>query len=610
MVSRRNFLSIVAIMLVVLFMFQATNVALEMWNDFDDNAYAVDVEGLPGRDSAFVPGGSGEEGTPWQTERPCVVFIGGADSPVAQVVSNWAAYTKWDFAAAAGPSDYDLGEPVPDLIVLDGARINWNGETVRQVKAYAGSGINLVFAGLPGPDVIRKHQTLQDLLGIYRVNAAHTQVEGIHLYKGFLLGGEVIYRSQKEDDAWRADLELDMPWYILGDGTKIYMKGIPDEDKKVKVEDHPAVVWRRRMEGAYIFAVNGPYMEDATGLGLLSAMTTESSSYSVYPVVNAQNLVAANYPGLSIENSADMKRYYSHSMRGVYRDFLWPDITGIYHRSNMGLSCMMSMQFDYSDGALPDQGQFIYYMKAINELHGEAGLSGTSVSDTPAASQLAEDFSFLENAQLDYQFTSYYTGGQEEEQIMDALGWSDLSTVRTVVSPYDGGSEVIGYQTDGVTKQMTVTDGFSHTYASDLRMRSLQTALAYTSVLIDAVRPLYPETVDDTWGLLARQLTSDVPHFWKGFKFFDATTVSECDEHIRDFLSLDYAHAPDGDGIVIRHNSSAVVWFILRVAGRTVEHIEGGTCQILEQGVYLIEAHEQEVRVSLRVRYTEPEKKD
>ena len=39
MVSRRNFISIAAIMLVVFFMFQFTNVALEMWNNYDENKY-------------------------------------------------------------------------------------------------------------------------------------------------------------------------------------------------------------------------------------------------------------------------------------------------------------------------------------------------------------------------------------------------------------------------------------------------------------------------------------------------------------------------------------------------------------------------------------------
>ena len=53
MVSRRNFLSIAAIMLIIFFMFQFTSVALELWNDYEENEYAVDVEALAGRAAAF-----------------------------------------------------------------------------------------------------------------------------------------------------------------------------------------------------------------------------------------------------------------------------------------------------------------------------------------------------------------------------------------------------------------------------------------------------------------------------------------------------------------------------------------------------------------------------
>ena len=85
------------------------------------------------------------------------------------------------------------------------------------------------------------------------------------------------------------------PWFQLESGTKVYMKGIP-KDKTLKEEAYPVVIWRNSFEKASVFAVNGNYMEDATGLGLLTGMLCEMSDYAIYPVVNAQNLVIANYP--------------------------------------------------------------------------------------------------------------------------------------------------------------------------------------------------------------------------------------------------------------------------------------------------------------------------
>lgn len=593
MISRRNYFAIAAIMLVVLFMFQFTNVTLEMWNDYERNENAVDVSSLTARSGVFTP-----EAEPLMgSDRPGAAYIGGSESPIGQVAASWAAYTKRSFTSSTGLEEFVPGRRVPELIVLDGASLDWDRGACRILKDYAAGGANLVFASLPDASVIERNQELRELLGIYEVRARLTQVQGVHLYEGFLLGGEAIYQAMEQKDEARQDLDLEMPWYILDAGTKAYMKGIPGGDEKV--EDYPAVIWRRSLGDAYIFAVNGSYMEDATGLGILSAMVSETAGCTVYPVVNAQNLVLANYPCLASENGAALDRYYSLSMRGLYRDVLWPDLTAVYHRGGLGLSSMMNIQFDYSDSRYPDQGQFVYYMKLLNELDAEPGLSLYSVSDTPAAERLAEDFSFMRQAQLEYQFTSLYGGGLDEQDLSAALGWGDLANVRTVVFPYDGGS-VVGYQTERVTRQMAVTDGFAHTYRSDLRTRSVETALAYTSVLVDAARAVYPDSKNDTWDVLSQRLTSDVPSSWENFEAFDATTVSQCDGRIRDFLALDCAYSRDGDQVSIRHTGAGTAWFLLRVPGGAVESVEGGSARRVEDGAYLIEAGANNVEITLR----------
>lgn len=600
MVSRRNFLSIAAIMLVTFFMFQFTNVALDLWNDYEDNKNAVDVKALAGRTAAFGADTGGIPAqTPWGTDRACAAYIGGADRPSRWIAAAWAAYSKRELTVSPDLAAYSPGARTPELIILDGARLDWNTSSCWRLRDYASQGSSLVFASLPSAAAIREIPALQELLGIEEVREDSTQVEGIYLYEGFLLGGEIIYKANTPEEAWRQDLDLTMPWYTLTTGTKVYMKGTPAG--KLPPEDHPPLIWRRSLGGGYVFAVNGDYMDDAAGLGILSAISFEASAYSVYPVVNAQNLVLVNYPCLATENGRDLARYYSRSMRGVYRDVLWPDLTGVYKRGSLGLSCMMAMQLDYSDGALPDTGQFLYYMKMINELQGEVGLSGAQVSDIPVTEKLAEDFAFLENAQLDYQFTSLYAGGLEDGDVSSALGWEDLAALRTVVRPYTGGGSLIGYETDQVTRQTAVADGLNHTYRSDLRMRGVETALAYTSVLVDALQPVYPEDVDDTWGLIADNLTSNVPYSWKNFQKFDGTTVSECDGRIRNFLAVDYSSSFDGQTVRLRHSGSGPTWFILRTNRQAVDAVEGGSALRLESGAYLIEALEQEVTVTLRV---------
>jgi len=53
--------------------------------------------------------------------------------------------------------------------------------------------------------------------------------------------------------------------------------------------------------------VNDDFLTDVSGIGILSAMTAQISDYEIYPVVNAQNLVAADMSAFSSENEEKMQ---------------------------------------------------------------------------------------------------------------------------------------------------------------------------------------------------------------------------------------------------------------------------------------------------------------
>ncbi len=605
MVSRRNFFSITIIMLIILFLFQFTNVALDAWNDYDQNSYAVDVKSLPGQSGAYNANTSQSLKNSWEEDRRTVAFIGSGEA-LRQTVGNWATYAKWNVQEYPHLGGYEAarqsgGTAAPQMIVLDGAGINWAQEDVcALLEGYVSAGIHLVFASLPDVSIIGQNRRLQDLLGIQEVRSIQTRVKGLHLYKDFLLGGEVIYQAEEgETDKKQQDMELNFPWYVLAAGTKTYMKGIPEEE--AKPEDHPAVIWRNSRGTAYVFAVNGRYMEGAAGLGVLSAMRKEMEAYTIYPVVNAQNLVLANFPGLAAENGGEMTRYYSRSLRDVFRDVIWPDVMAACQQNRFGLSCMLAPQFDYTGGAAPNQVELLYYMKRLNEQKAEAGISGTSVSSTPAAAKLAADFQFFQAASLNYQFTSYYAGGSgREQETANALEHPGLSAVRTVVEEY-GGSEVVGYLSANVTRQSAVADGFTHTFMQDFNVRCVETSLAYNSILADMTRAAYPESTKDTWNVLSEVLKINLSHYWEEFGYFDGVCVSECDARIRNFLALDYMDTPNEDGISLKlAGAQAPVWFILRLSGGQVESVEGGSFRQLEDTAYLIEAQGEEITIRLK----------
>ena len=603
MVSRRIYFAIVAIMFTAFFLFQFSVVTVEFWNDYDKNPYVKDMRGLPGKEDAYQAVQSEN------VETRMTIYIGDTEDSVGNMAGAWALYAKRMLKTYASIDEFEKSEdaavrdaPVSPMVIINPGSVNWDGQSaVQSLEKYVESGMNLVFCGLPDVDVLEKNASLRQLLGIREITAKTTTVAGTHLYEGFLLGGEFIYRTEdKKENRKKQDMDLTFPWYRLASGTRVYMKGVP-EDKSIQPEDSPPVIWEKRYGNASVFAVNGTYMEDVTGLGILSAMEAKTKDYTIYPVVNAQNMVVANYPEMAAENDDEMMRRYSQSMNHVMRDIIWPTLAEAQYDNPLGLSCMMSPQFDYSDNNEPDRELLVYYMKLLNERGAEAGISAGNVSDTPIGQKLEQDRAFIQETLPQYVFTSFYAGKEDGDAVAEALQQEALAGVRTVVADYDGDSEILGYATESVTKQKTVADGLNYTYRQDFRTKSLETALGYSSVLVDVMRAAYPQDKsDDTWKDIAEDMEQDLAYYWKNFAAFSGTTVSECDERIRSFLAVDYKEWREEEKICLdisgRHGTA---WFILRTNNKTIGTIEGGEWERIENDVFLVKVDQDHAAITL-----------
>ncbi len=603
MVSRRNYLAITIVMFVVFFMFQFTNVVLESWNGYERNSHVRGRTELLSESSSYKAGG--DETLAASSSRENIVYIGAGDEKTGEAVKAWSVYTKRNvkiYETLAQYEDTKGGQKTenPKLMVINSPDIDWEQEELgEQLKSYAEEGIHLVFANLPEVKVIRENRDIAELLGIEKIEEDKTEVKGVHLYGGFFLGGEAVYMTEDEEDNERLqDMELTMPWYITGPDADVYMRGLPEEE--TEEEERPAVIWRNHFRQAYVFAVNGSYMEDVTGLGILSAITAKTDDYEIYPVVNAQNMVVANYPGLASENDEEIMNRYGQSMKEVFQNIAWPAVVSVYRQNSLGLSCMMAPQFDYKDNNEPDAGALEYNMKRLKEQSAEAGLSAESVSDTSLRRKLRRDEDFMEETLPDYKFTSFYTGGLSDEEIEAVLEEDILEFLRTVVKDYGGEPDIIGYQSEHVTRQSALSDGTKHTYRDDFRLRSVETALGYSNVLLDIGRAAYPETQEDAVEKLVSDFGWNIRNHWKVFKGFEGTTVSECDQRIRDFLALDYTEETEEDAVCLKLDTEGMpVWFVLRT-DREIENIEGGTWSVLEEGAYLIEAGEENLTVKFK----------
>ena len=325
MLSRRDFFAIFLMMLTVFFIFQFSLVMKAAGNEYDVNEHVVEVE-LKASDVPVI-----------EADKK-VWFIGDINGPVGDAVCQWCTYTRQQLEVFS-----EIPEPKSitglEAIVIDPKTVDIKNKTDKILKLTE-LRATLIFGDLPEATYIDSDEELKKLLGITKVVKPAIHVEGVQIFSGFLLGCEMVYAVNKDvpEEKRFEDLDLDIAWYDTGLGTKTYIVGVMDEDL-VHPYDFPKMIWRSYYNGTFVYAVNGDYLQGMMGIGFLDSMIYDTKEYYIYPVVNANNIVFADFPYLTNENSEELKKIYSRDAEGFQRDIAWPGIISMATRSDFCMTC-------------------------------------------------------------------------------------------------------------------------------------------------------------------------------------------------------------------------------------------------------------------------------
>lgn len=600
MVSRRKFFSIAIMMFVLLFMFQFSMVLRDRQNTYDVNSNLAPKQNdgkNVWKNEELDPASVGT------TDRRYVLFVGDSSSDMAEAVSRWCTYAKWDISKCSSMEKFKENDKnLPGMLILESEKYALD-DNLKKIEELEQKGVIIVFGCLEDPKNIEKNQELQDFLGIYKIVSKKTELTGAKLFEGLLLGGEVIYETPEDkDERDRQDLQLNVPWYQVGSGTKTYMVGLLDQSKQketVENEELPTLIWRNGIRNGSIFCVVGDYMKDSTALGLLDGMVAEASSYYIYPVVNAQNLSMINFPVFADENNEQMMELYSQSITGMARDIMWPSLISIVEKGGLKMSCFMQPQTNYEDGIEPTSKNLVFYLKQMKEQNAEAGLSLQYKNAESLRDKLNQDAEFFRKADSSYKYGAAYTEEKDLDTVKALMNTELMKNVSTLVCEYTEDEPVISYCTDSVTLQSVTSDGMNYTYSDDIRMRSIQSSLGYTNVMLNMQKIFWPERKKDRWQIMQKRFSSNLLTYWKKFTGFDSTALSESNTRTRTFLNLDFSETRTDDEIILKTSESGS-WFILRTHGEEIEEIEGGTQKKLEDNVYLIQAQDTTVKIQVK----------
>lgn len=598
MVSKRKFFSIATMMFVLFFLFQFSMVLRDSKNTYDINSSLTEKKA--DGENQWTP--SDSNSTTVIGTDSSVVFVGNEDGDMGTAVSRWCTYAKRKLISCKSVSTYKADDKnLPEMMILESEKYA-DGDNLTTLETLEKKGVIIVFGCLENAKNIQNNKDLMKFLGIQTVVAEETHLAGVKLFEGLLLGGEVTYNTSKDkEEKKRQDLELDVPWYQVGSGTKTYMVGLLDEKtgKNVENEDLPTIIWRNGIDYGSVFAVVGDYMKDSTALGLLDGMRAEALQYTIYPIVNAQNLSMVNFPVFADENNDEMLKLYSQSVTGIARDIMWPALISVVEKSDMKMTCFIQPQADYTDDIEPKSGNLEFYLKQMKEQNAEAGISLEYQKLDKAEDKVIKDTEFFENEKINYRFGAAFAKEKDLKGILKDTDSGLLGDVGTLVCDYTENQPVVSYYSDSVTLQTVTSDGMNYAYSDDIRMRSIQTALGYTNVMLDMYDIFWPQEKTDRWEVMQKRFSSNLLTYWKNFRDFDSTTLSESNARIRTFLNLAYSQSREDNTITLQ-TSEVGSWFILRTHGEEIDEIDGGSQTEIEADAYLICAEDTTVKIRLK----------
>lgn len=597
MLSKRNFAMILMMFGIVLVLFLSTAVLKEYFNDYDVN-HAAAEDKIPLDDATQIV-------DPADAARH-VIYVGAQENGFYHSIREWAGYRKLSYEEASGvQAGIGLAqtyEKADTYLLLDGAVLDTDTVSAAEdLLDYVSDGGIVVFCTLPAYQTIQNSETLTYLLGIQRFRAASVKLQEIRLYAGFLLGGEVHYGFDELQAPERIDMAQEIPWYDISSRTKSYMVGLvsaaEQEALNLENEDMPAIIWRSSAGTGSVFAVNGDYMDGEAALGILDAMAYETRGYSLYAVVNAQNLCVTGFPDLTSENEAVFTQKYGFNSQQFCRDILWPSLVAAARKGDWKLTAFFSTKQSNASAKEADTDALIEYLKYFNEESAEAGIALGRKEDTDIHRSLEEEKEKLDALNLTYAFTGGYIRAENEKQLSRLLlpdGSADIfPDIRTVVGELALEKGIFSRLTDQITRQSITIDGYQYTYKDDFRLKSLQTALGYSNVQADIYRIIWPENDADSWESVSAKLASHIDTYWKPFSAFEKTTITESDRRLRLFLNEKVTSSASptehGQTITIQvENFDGEAWLLLRTHGEELQSMEGGTWDRVEEDAYLL----------------------
>ena len=458
---------------------------------------------------------------------------------------------------------------------------------------YNKNGGHLMFTQMPSQSA-GNYARLEPYLGIYENGAPYIHEDGFEFYEGLLLGGP--YAAEDTE--------------ILTNPVKLYGKcktyGVCIDEEIVRNEDKNPIVWRTYNEKGAIFVVNGPFMTEKEGLGLLVGFLSDLRENFLYPIINAKATVLNNFPYITSTNDEHLKERYNRVMKDFVRDIMWADLVSIMRDSNLAYTCYVS-ESDYSSGKEYNKELLEFLARELSRNKGELGYTVPKGTPSSIPALLKRDSEFFKNTLNSYKIKTF--SAKESFPFTDNKSLLSGSFPEIATLTADLHTVDFGYTEDKTLTVPYTSRGFYNTDAQRWSAANMVTVMGVLIHEMDMDLPIQDNDPDHVW----REAAVEVSKYlnWQKWKYgwMPSYKMSEFSKHVQNYLHMNvtitYEESKTRDGVDKIHgkieNFSGEGTFLMRTE-KEIKYLENCGISIArkdEPGIYLIYARAADFTITL-----------
>lgn len=512
------------------------------------------------------------------------------------LLTEWSIYHKYSYKVFT--SLPDEGEIVDYKIIAFG-NISLTSKSTETLYSYGELGKTMIFTKLPDSDIISEDIEMAEFFGIRSIINKEVSADGIRIFPDFLISD----RTYQAGDYYgtKDDTTINVPYYKLSAGYEVYSIGLFNNQKELGIEDKelPPLLWRTKTGNSFIFVVNSDVFDGLSMLGILTGFMTKESECYIYPIVNAQTISMVNYPYFSNENQEVIENNYSRSTEATARDLLWPNIVQVLKNYGKSFNFFAASQLDYNSEIDVATDNIDFYIKEINKLPGNMGLSFGQVSTNNIKDVIEKNYEFYNEYLSNYNFTALFLGDFNSDEINENFDHELLDDITLIMSDYKQGDRLMEFINNDILSIKYITNGYEHETLDDLRMIGVNNALGMSNMKVDIGPVIFPKDSFDEWNKLSL-IWSRGKTYYNDFSDFDMVSIYELENRVRRFLALDFAYEYLGDEVNIQiDNFDKEAYFMLSIYDKKIVSIDKGVIEKVSENLYLIKAYDSQIKIKL-----------